>query len=140
MSARKKNKSSIKYGNYIYNELKERRKTKDTTSGKPKLSFVTLLETVFESIPYSKRIFSTTTLGGIPIVGNFYNRLNFIFNKQLQNYTNNFKILYISNYQIKKNKFIIPYYIDNHWSDWKFNHLNWYDIIFNTIDNISYKK
>lgn len=58
----------------------------------------------------------------------------------LQNYTNNFKILYISNYQIKKNKFIIPYYIDNHWSDWKFNHLNWYDIIFNTIDNISYKK
>lgn len=59
---------------------------------------------------------------------------NLIIN--LKKYFNNFKILYISNYQIKKNNYIIPHYIDNNWSGWQFNHLNWYDIIFNTLQNL----
>lgn len=88
MSA-KKNKSSIKYGNYIYNELKDKKKIQDTISDKPKLSFVTLLETIYESIPSSKRISSVISLGGIPIIGSVYNRLNFIFNKQLKINTEN---------------------------------------------------
>ena len=49
----------------------------------------------------------------------------------LKKHFNNFKILYISNYKIKNNDYIIQYNIDNYWTDWKFNHLNWYDIIFN---------
>jgi hypothetical protein len=54
----------------------------------------------------------------------------------LKKYFNNFKILYISNYPIKKNNFIIPYYIDNEWSGWSFNHLNWYNIIFNSLQHL----
>lgn len=54
----------------------------------------------------------------------------------LKKYFNNFKILFISNYLIKKNDYILPFYIDNNWSGWEFNHLNWYNIIFNTIQNL----
>jgi hypothetical protein len=51
----------------------------------------------------------------------------------LKKYFNNFKILYISNYKIKENEYIIQYNIDNYWVDWKFNNLNWDDIIFNNL-------
>lgn len=64
---------------------------------------------------------------------NIDNEMDKLINN-LQYYCNNFKILYISNYQIKKNNYVIPYYIDNHWSDWQFDHLDWYDIIFNTLN------
>ena len=64
---------------------------------------------------------------------NIDNEMDKLINN-LQYYSNNFKILYISNYQIKKNNYVIPYYIDNQWSDWQFDHLDWYDIIFNTLN------
>lgn len=51
----------------------------------------------------------------------------------LKKYFNNFKILYISNYKIKVNKYIIQYNINNDWLDWEYNNLNWYDIIFNSL-------
>jgi hypothetical protein len=81
----KKNKSNIKYGAYIYNELKTKQKANNTiiNQNKTNLSFQTLLGITYESYTDLKT-YHTITLGGLPITNSFYNRLNILYNKILQ--------------------------------------------------------
>lgn len=61
---------------------------------------------------------------------NIDKEINILVNNLL-NYFHNFKILYISNYEIKPNKYIIWHKINSDWSTWELNHLDWENIIFN---------
>jgi hypothetical protein len=82
----KKNKSSIKYGNYIYNELKGKKKTKNTYSSNNPIetNFLTVLGTMINE--YRKYFLPVFTLGGYPIDDSAYDRNTNIIRKSLKEY------------------------------------------------------
>jgi hypothetical protein len=99
------NNIKIKYGQNIANQNKNyiKDKTNIDTPFKP-LSLVSLQETMFESIPNGLRSFLTITLGGIPIVQQFYNRYNIILNRQINKYINDLESEYMNNYGLDKDQ------------------------------------
>lgn len=86
MSA-KKNKSSIKYGNYIYNELKEKQKTKSINNvSSNETGFLSILGTLINQ--YRKYFLPVFTLGGYPIDDSAYDRNTSVIRKSLKEYFN----------------------------------------------------
>lgn len=85
----KKNKSSIKYGNYIYNELKEKKKIvniDDNNLPVTGTNFLTTLGTLVNQ--YRKYFLPVFTLGGYPIDDSAYDRNTSILRKSLKEYFN----------------------------------------------------
>lgn len=98
----KKNKSSIKYGNYIYNELKEKRKTKNTNNiSLNSTNFLTMLGTLVNQ--YRRYFLPVFTLGGYPIDDSAYDRNTNIVRRHLVKYLTGYnELIDYSYYDINK--------------------------------------